>query len=108
MTCDDGTSSSGAFRLPYRKNGGGCQTAFTPHPHQMHRGIDYALGEIAAERPDQHGPDALPTAVANADRQCEGQDHDEAEEYLARALDRIQHAIAWASASECGLAVRGA
>ena len=42
--------------------------------------------------PDEHGPHFRPTVLRDADRAREGEDHDQAENDLGRALQRIEDA----------------
>jgi uncharacterized protein YecE (DUF72 family) len=61
--------------------------------HEIHDGVDETPGEVAADRPDQHGTHLLVAVAGGADRAGEREHHDQPEEDLGQALDRVQDAL---------------
>jgi hypothetical protein len=56
----------------------------------VHHAIDKAPGNVAADGSDQHAAHLVAAAVQHAQRAGEGQHHEQAEQHLGDAVDRVE------------------
>ena len=61
--------------------------------HQVQHRVDDAPGDVAPERADQHGADIFAAGLGDAERAGEREDHDQPEEHLGNAVDRIEQSL---------------
>ena len=61
--------------------------------HEIEDRVDEAPGQVAAQGAHEHGANVLAARPDDAQRAREGEDHDQPEQHLGQAVDRVERAL---------------
>ena len=79
--------------VAYRTQLHGVAPPFVEASHQKHGGVDDSPSQVAAEGGEEHGPDLDAVRRYDAERQGEGQRHDQAEQDLRDPVHRFEDSV---------------